>query len=195
MHDIVTGARDVEEARAYYAEEFLNARRKQPMPYMEKLSFQPGIRTADPDQRVLSDQDLEQAVEKESTPLPEANPTATAGRGTIREVNEGKYPVLVPDLPSAWPPWTTTSRGGCCPAQLLSCGPAGPSTSSRGTGPPPPRSTAGSRSSRPAAILIFVSGSFSPISVSPTGWPEDTNTAAEPQPRISPRPRRHPGGR
>jgi hypothetical protein len=31
---------------------------------MEKLRFQPGTDTADPDQRVLSDQDLEQAVEE-----------------------------------------------------------------------------------------------------------------------------------
>ena len=61
-HDLVTGAKGVEEARAYYAEEFLNARRKQPTPYMEKLRFQPGTGTADPDQRVLSDEDLEQAV-------------------------------------------------------------------------------------------------------------------------------------
>jgi hypothetical protein len=31
---------------------------------MEKLHFQPGRDTADPDQRLLSDQDLEQAVEQ-----------------------------------------------------------------------------------------------------------------------------------
>jgi hypothetical protein len=64
MHDIVTGAKDVEAARAYYAKEFLDARRKQRTPYMEKLRFQPGTDTADPDQRVLSDQDLEQAVQE-----------------------------------------------------------------------------------------------------------------------------------
>jgi hypothetical protein len=64
LHDIVTGARDVENARAYYAKEFLDARRKQPTPYMEGLRFQPGTGTADPDQRVLSDQDLERAVEE-----------------------------------------------------------------------------------------------------------------------------------
>jgi hypothetical protein len=63
-HDIVTGARGVEDARAYYAKEFLDARRKRPTPYMEKLRFQPGTGTADPDpdQQVLSDQDLEQAM-------------------------------------------------------------------------------------------------------------------------------------
>ena len=49
MHDIVTGAKDVEEARAYYAKEFLDARRRQPTPYMEELRFQPGTDTADPD--------------------------------------------------------------------------------------------------------------------------------------------------
>jgi hypothetical protein len=62
MHDIVNGARGVDDARAYYAEEFLNARRKEPTPYMDGLRFQPGIGTADPDQRVLSDQDLEEAM-------------------------------------------------------------------------------------------------------------------------------------
>ena len=64
MHDIVTGAKGVEEARAYYAKEFADARRKQPTPYMEKLRFQPGTDTTDPDRRVLSDQDLEQAGEE-----------------------------------------------------------------------------------------------------------------------------------
>jgi hypothetical protein len=64
MHDIVTGAKGVEEARGYYAKEFADARRKQPTPYMEKLRFQPGTDTTDPDRRVLSDQDLEQAGEE-----------------------------------------------------------------------------------------------------------------------------------
>jgi hypothetical protein len=64
MHDIVTGAKGVEEVRAYYAKEFLDARRKQPTPCMEKLRFPPGTDTADPDQRVLSDQDLEQAQDE-----------------------------------------------------------------------------------------------------------------------------------
>ena len=80
MHDLVTGAKDVEEARAYYAEEFLNARCKQPTPYMEQLRFQPGTGTADPDQRVLSDQGLEQAIRKKSRrirPRPERH---TQGR-------------------------------------------------------------------------------------------------------------------
>jgi hypothetical protein len=63
MHDIVTGAKDVERARAYYAEEILTARRKQPTPYMEKLRFTPGDASAvDSDQRVLSDEQLEAAV-------------------------------------------------------------------------------------------------------------------------------------
>lgn len=62
MHDLVTGAKTVDEARQYYAKEFLDYRRKKPTPYMEKLHFQPGGRTADPDERVLSDEDLEQAA-------------------------------------------------------------------------------------------------------------------------------------
>jgi hypothetical protein len=62
MHDVVTGAKNVEEARTYYAQEFLDARRDNPTPYMEKLHFQPESgKTADRDQRVLSDEDLERA--------------------------------------------------------------------------------------------------------------------------------------
>ena len=63
MHDLVTGTKDVLEARSYYAKEFLDARRNNPTPYMEKLHFHPeNGRTADPDRRVLSYEDLEQAV-------------------------------------------------------------------------------------------------------------------------------------
>jgi hypothetical protein len=63
MHEIVTGARTADDARRYYAEEFLAARRKDPTPYMERLRFEPGGATTDPDQRVLSDEDLQRAVD------------------------------------------------------------------------------------------------------------------------------------
>lgn len=63
MHDIVTGARSVEEARAYYAKEFADYRRKKPTPYMERLHFQPANgEAADPDVRLLSDQDIKEAA-------------------------------------------------------------------------------------------------------------------------------------
>ncbi|MER9838651.1 hypothetical protein NKJ28_27385 [Mesorhizobium sp. M0145] len=39
MHDIVTGKKSVEQARDYYAKEFVDFRRKKPTPYMEKLQF------------------------------------------------------------------------------------------------------------------------------------------------------------
>src|SRR5690606_32869872 len=56
MHDIVTGAKTVEQARAYYAKEFADYRRKQPPPSMEKLRFQPADGdAADRDVRMLSD--------------------------------------------------------------------------------------------------------------------------------------------
>jgi hypothetical protein len=62
MHDIVTGAKSVQQARDYYAREFADFRRKKPTPYMEKLRFTPAADdSADPDVRVLSDEDLEQA--------------------------------------------------------------------------------------------------------------------------------------
>lgn len=63
MHDIVTGARTVDEARDSYAREFTDARRKKPTPYMEGLRFSPGDgNAADPDMRILSDDDLRQAA-------------------------------------------------------------------------------------------------------------------------------------
>lgn len=65
MHDIVTGNKTPQAARDYYAQEFLDARRKRPTPYMDKLHFQPDPSTAaDPDERILSDDDLAQAVEE-----------------------------------------------------------------------------------------------------------------------------------
>src|SRR4051812_1363954 len=54
--DIARGRRDVEDARGYYAKEFLDARRKQPTPYMEGLRFTTAASSAaDPDRRVLGD--------------------------------------------------------------------------------------------------------------------------------------------
>jgi hypothetical protein len=63
-NDIVTDAMTVEEAREYYAKEFLDHRRKQATPYMDALRFRPDGATRDADERVLSDQDLERAVEE-----------------------------------------------------------------------------------------------------------------------------------
>jgi hypothetical protein len=60
-HDIVKDIRDVEDARAYYAKEFLDYRRKKPTPYMQGLRFVPSSVTGDPDERILTDDDLEGA--------------------------------------------------------------------------------------------------------------------------------------
>lgn len=65
MHDIVTGSRMVDEARAYYAKEFADYRRGKPTPYMERLHFASNRRaTADADVRVLSDRDLQEAMKE-----------------------------------------------------------------------------------------------------------------------------------
>jgi hypothetical protein len=62
MHDIVQGNKTVEDARNYYAKEFLDFGRSRPTPYMEKLHFTPGNgKTGDPDERVISDPELERA--------------------------------------------------------------------------------------------------------------------------------------
>jgi len=62
MHDIVIGAKTVAGARDYYAHEFLAARRGHPTPYMDGLDLTPDPDSPDPDERVLSDADLEEAV-------------------------------------------------------------------------------------------------------------------------------------
>ena len=65
MHDIVTGRKSVDDARRYYAKEFADYRRRLPTPYMEALRFEPANgAAADPDERVLSDEDLEKAAEE-----------------------------------------------------------------------------------------------------------------------------------
>jgi len=65
MHDIVTGRKSVQQARDYYAKEFVDYRRGKPTPYMQGLHFQPGGDGAgDPDRRLLSDEDLQRAVEE-----------------------------------------------------------------------------------------------------------------------------------
>ncbi|GAA4288247.1 hypothetical protein [Georgenia daeguensis] len=57
-------SKTVAEARTYYAKEFAGYRRGEPTPYMEKLHFTAGTGTADPDERILSDEELEQAAEE-----------------------------------------------------------------------------------------------------------------------------------
>jgi hypothetical protein len=70
MHDIVTGAKTVQEARDYYGKEVLDYRRKKPTPYMTSLRFTPDARNApDPDTRILSDEDLKRAA-AEAKPQP-----------------------------------------------------------------------------------------------------------------------------
>ena len=61
-NDIVEGEKSVEEARSYYAKEFLGYREKQSTPYMESLRFKPNGRR-DPDERVLSEAQLQAAIE------------------------------------------------------------------------------------------------------------------------------------
>ena len=60
--DIVEGVKSVQQAREYYAHEFLAYRKKEPTPYMQGLNFEAnGDRDAD--ERLLSDEELEKAEE------------------------------------------------------------------------------------------------------------------------------------
>jgi hypothetical protein len=43
MHDIMTGAKSIGEARGYYAKEFVDYRRKKPTPYPERLRLRPAM--------------------------------------------------------------------------------------------------------------------------------------------------------
>lgn len=62
MHDIVQGKKSVDEARHYYAKEFLDFRRGKPTPYMEQIHFIPENEgSGDPDERVISASDIEKA--------------------------------------------------------------------------------------------------------------------------------------
>jgi hypothetical protein len=69
MHDIVTGRKTVDDARDYFAKEFLDARRKKPTPYMDKLNFTSSGSAADPDEPVLSEAQVGEA-EKEGKDKP-----------------------------------------------------------------------------------------------------------------------------
>lgn len=62
VYDIVTGRKTVGEARDYYAKEFLDYRRGELTPYMEKLFFAPARSdSGDRDMRIISDEEIEQA--------------------------------------------------------------------------------------------------------------------------------------
>ncbi len=66
VHDIVTGRKDVDAARQYYKQEFLDYRRGKPTPYMERLHFQPAAKgaAADPDVSNITDRELEAAKDE-----------------------------------------------------------------------------------------------------------------------------------
>ncbi len=90
-HDIVAGDKTARQARDYYAQEFLDYRRGRPTPYMAKLRFtHHNGRTADPDQRVLSDEDIEQNQRGGAPPGHGARVTGQTGPGKI------KFPKPIP---------------------------------------------------------------------------------------------------
>jgi hypothetical protein len=64
VHDIVTGQKTPDEARAYYGKEFLDYRRKKPTPYMKRLRVPPQHDTVDPDRPILTDDELLEAAEQ-----------------------------------------------------------------------------------------------------------------------------------
>ncbi|WP_104131160.1 MULTISPECIES: hypothetical protein [unclassified Cryobacterium] len=63
-HDLISGDRDVPDARAYYSKEFTDARRKAPTPYMQKLHFTPQSPNPDPDVPTIDEEELRDAEEE-----------------------------------------------------------------------------------------------------------------------------------
>lgn len=61
VDDMVRGGYTADEARDYYSKEFLDYRRGKATPYMERLRVINDSNSRDPDERTLSDDDLEQA--------------------------------------------------------------------------------------------------------------------------------------
>lgn len=94
MHDMVVDGRSVEDARAYYAKEFLDYRRKQPTPYMDELRFEPRRDAADPDVRILSDEQLAEA---------EAVGREAAARASGEDSSFGRGEARPPDVPEPAP--------------------------------------------------------------------------------------------
>jgi hypothetical protein len=64
VDDIVNGRKTVQEARDYYGYEFLAWRKKEPTPYMTGIRFKPQTTSADPDHRILSEDQIKKAVEE-----------------------------------------------------------------------------------------------------------------------------------
>jgi len=62
--DIVTEERSVEDARQYYAKEFLDYRRGLSTPYMSELRFPGNAEAADPGKSIISDAELERAAKE-----------------------------------------------------------------------------------------------------------------------------------
>lgn len=63
-HDLISGDRDVPDARAYYSKEFTDSRRKAPTPYMQKLHFAPQSPNPDPDVPTIDEEELHDAEEE-----------------------------------------------------------------------------------------------------------------------------------
>lgn len=59
-NDIITGKKNVQEAKDYYKKEFLDFRRGKPTPYMSSLTFTPSG-NGDPGERNISEDELKQA--------------------------------------------------------------------------------------------------------------------------------------
>lgn len=63
-HDIITGEKDVQQARQAYVQNMKDYRAKRSTPYMEALQFEPQPDAADPDEELISKEELEAIGER-----------------------------------------------------------------------------------------------------------------------------------
>lgn len=89
-HDIVTGKRSVEDARAFYPKAVMAKLMKQSSPYTEKLQFAAKGNTADPDKTTVSPDMVKKAEEMKQAMMKEDQEKGGAAAGASKAPKEGK---------------------------------------------------------------------------------------------------------
>jgi hypothetical protein len=89
-HDIVTGKRSVEDARAFYPKAVMAHLSKQPTPYTQKLQFAGKGNTADPDKTTVSQDMVKKAEQMKQAMMKEDQDKGAAAAGGSGAPKESK---------------------------------------------------------------------------------------------------------
>ena len=89
-HDIVTGKRSVEDARAFYPKAMMAHLTKQPTPYTQKLQFAAKGNAADPDKTIVSPDMVKKAEAIKQAMMKEDEKKGEAAAGATGAPKEGK---------------------------------------------------------------------------------------------------------